>query len=77
MGKTYYCIQLGKFKHEENARVCEKVFKARGYDTRIVQQGDLFKVQTGEFREKKNAFDMLKRLKEKGYKDIYINIYRK
>lgn len=77
MEKTYYCIQLGKFKHEESAKACEKVFNGRGYDTRIVQTGDLFKVQTGEFREVKNACNMLKRLREKGYNDIFISLYRK
>lgn len=45
--------------------------KAAGFDTYIVQMGNLYKVQVGAYSQKSNAENMMTKLKAAGY-DAFI-----
>ena len=62
-----YRVQTGAFSNKANAVALESKLKAQGFDTYIVQVGNLYKVQVGAFGVKANADAMLAKLKGAGY----------
>lgn len=66
-----YRVQTGAFSNKDNAVALESKLKAQGFDTYIVQVGNLYKVQVGAFGVKANADAMLAKLKRAGY-DAFI-----
>ncbi len=58
-----YRVQVGAFTLKENAGIMEKKLKAAGFDTCIVQIGNLYKVQVGAYSKKENAMAMAEKLK--------------
>ncbi len=65
--KVLYRVQTGAFSNKANAVALENKLKAQGFDTCIVQVGNLYKVQVGAFGVKANADAMLAKLKGAGY----------
>lgn len=65
--KTLWRVQVGAFKNPQGALDLEKRLKTKGYNTYVVQYGDLIKVQTGAFSVKTNALALEKRLKADGF----------
>lgn len=65
--KVLYRVQTGAFSNKDNAVALEGKLKAQGFDTYIVQVGNLYKVQVGAFGVKANADAMLVKLKGAGY----------
>lgn len=69
--KVLYRVQTGAFSNKANAVALENKLKTQGFDTYIVQVGNLYKVQVGAFGVKANADAMLAKLKGAGY-DAFI-----
>lgn len=70
-GKTLYRVQTGAFSKRSNADAWAAKLKAAGFDTYIVQMGNLYKVQVGAYSQKSNAENMMAKLKAAGY-DAFI-----
>lgn len=70
-GKTLYRVQTGAFSKRPNADAWAAKLKAAGFDTYIVQMGNLYKVQVGAYSQKSNAENMMAKLKAAGY-DAFI-----
>ena len=70
-GKTLYRVQTGAFSKRSNADAWAAKLKAAGFDTYIVQMGNLYKVQVGAYSQKSNAENMVAKLKAAGY-DAFI-----
>lgn len=70
-GKTLYRVQTGAFSKRSNADAWAAKLKAVGFDTYIVQMGNLYKVQVGAYSQKSNAENMMAKLKAAGY-DAFI-----
>ena len=70
-GKTLYRVQVGAFSKRSNADAWAAKLKAAGFDTYIVQMGNLYKVQVGAYSQKSNAENMMAKLKAAGY-DAFI-----
>lgn len=70
-GKTLYRVQTGAFSKRSNADAWAAKLKAAGFDTYIVQMGNLYKVQVGAYSQKSNAENMMVKLKAAGY-DAFI-----
>lgn len=70
-GKTLYRVQTGAFSKRSNADAWAAKLKAAGFDTYIVQMGNLYKVQVGAYSQKSNAENMMAKLKTAGY-DAFI-----
>lgn len=70
-GKTLYRVQTGAFSKRSNADAWAAKLKAAGFDTYIVQMGNLYKVQVGAYSQKSNAENMMAKLKATGY-DAFI-----
>lgn len=70
-GKTLYRVQTGVFSKGSNADAWAAKLKAAGFDTYIVQMGNLYKVQVGAYSQKSNAENMMAKLKAAGY-DAFI-----
>lgn len=65
--KTLYRVQTGAFSKKGNATALASKLKAAGFDTYIVQSGELYKVQVGAYSVKANADAMAAKLKAAGY----------
>lgn len=70
-GKTLYRVQTGAFSKRSNADAWAAKLKAAGFDTYLVQMGNLYKVQVGAYSQKSNAENMMAKLKAAGY-DAFI-----
>lgn len=70
-GKTLYRVQTGAFSKRSNADAWAAKLKAAGFNTYIVQMGNLYKVQVGAYSQKSNAENMMVKLKAVGY-DAFI-----
>ena len=70
-GKTLYRVQTGAFSKRSNADAWAAKLKTAGFDTYIVQMGNLYKVQVGAYSQKSNAENMMVKLKAAGY-DAFI-----
>lgn len=64
---TLYRVQVGAFKHKNNATNLEDDLKAIGCDTQIIMDGDLYKVQVGAYSKQQNAINMANYLEGKGF----------
>ena len=64
-------MQTGAFSKRSNADAWAAKLKAAGFDTYIVQMGNLYKVQVGAYSQKSNAENMMVKLKAAGY-DAFI-----
>lgn len=69
--KALYRVQTGAFSKKSNADAWAAKLKAAGFDTYIVQMGNLYKVQVGAYSQKSNAENMMAKLKAAGY-DAFI-----
>ena len=69
--KTLFRVQVGAFSVLANAKEQEKKVKAKGFDTYIVQVGNLYKIQVGAFSVKANADVMMSKIKSAGF-DCFI-----
>lgn len=70
-GKTLYRVQTGAFSKRSNADAWAANLKAAGFDTYIIQIGNLYKVQVGAYSQKSNAENIMAKLKAAGY-DAFI-----
>lgn len=68
---TLYRVQTGAFSKKANADAMEKMLKAKGFDTYMVQSGGLYKVQVGAYSVKANAEAMMEKVKSAGF-DAFI-----
>lgn len=64
--KTVYCVQVGSYLLQSNAKKRVKTLKSKGFDAILVKVGKLYRVQVGAYSLKMNATNMLKRLKRCG-----------
>lgn len=62
-----YCVQIGAFKKEANAKAMLNKVKAKGFDAIIVKADGFYKVQVGAYAQKANASNMMMSLKSKGF----------
>jgi len=69
--KLLYRVQTGAFSVRKNADALEAKLKKAGFDTYMVQVGNLFKVQVGAYGVKANADAMATKLKKAGF-DTFI-----
>lgn len=65
--KVLYRVQVGAYRVKSNADAQLKKVKAAGFDTYMVQVGNLYKIQVGAYAVKSNAEAMLKKIKAKGF----------
>lgn len=65
--KVLYRVQVGAYRVKSNADAQLKKVKAAGFDTYMVQVGNLYKIQVGAYAVKANAEAMLKKIKAKGF----------
>lgn len=65
--KVLYRVQVGAYRVKSNADAQLKKVKAAGFDTYVVQVGNLYKIQVGAYAVKANAEAMLKKIKAKGF----------
>ncbi len=67
----YYCVQVGAFSSEQNARRLSGELKKRGYESEVsegVMQGKTFyRVRVGRFNSRAEAEGELKRLRQEGF----------
>ncbi len=62
-----YTIELGEFRHQENARELAKVMQENGYSTYILARGLYYVVGHGRFQTKKECEKMEQKLYQEGY----------
>lgn len=65
--KVLYRVQVGAYKYKSNADAQLKKVKAAGFDTYMVQVGDLYKIQVGAYEVQSNAQAMLKKITAAGF----------
>lgn len=70
--KVLYRVQIGAFKVKAYADNLAAKLKGKGFDTYIVQAGDLYRVQVGAYSQKANAEAMLAKVKAAGFTDAFI-----
>lgn len=65
-----YCVQVGAFTVEKNAKNLEAELKSKGFQTYIKKIDGYWKVQVGAYTLKMNATNMVTKLKAAGYNPI-------
>lgn len=65
--EVLYRVQTGAFSKKANADAMLAKVKAAGFDTYMVQVGNLYKIQVGAFSKKANATAMANKLKAAGF----------
>lgn len=70
-GTVLYRVQVGAYGVKANAEKTLEALKSKGYDTMLVQVGNLYKVQVGAYSKKENADNMAAKLKADGF-DTFI-----
>ena len=60
-------MQTGAYSVKANAVALAARLKSAGFDTHIVQNDNLYKVQVGAYSVKTNADEMAKKLEEMGF----------
>lgn len=67
-----YKVQVGAYSKKANATTQANKLKKAGFETVIVQDGNLYKVQCGAFSSKANADALLAKLKKAGYTAVIV-----
>lgn len=62
-----YRVQVGAYKHKENADAQIAKVKAAGFDAFIAKVDGLYKVQVGAYTKSENAEEQLKKIKKAGF----------
>lgn len=65
-----YCVQVGAFSKEQNAKNLANELEGKGFSTYITNQDGYYKVQVGAYSLKMNATNMQTKLKAAGYSSI-------
>ncbi|HHV44014.1 MAG TPA: SPOR domain-containing protein [Firmicutes bacterium] len=67
---TLYRVQVGSFRHRENAEQLANRLRASGYEVYVTPEP--YRVQVGAFSQRDNAEKLLQELKAQGYNDAFI-----
>jgi hypothetical protein len=70
-----YRVQVGAYKHKENADAQLAKVKAAGFDAFIAKVDGLYKVQVGAYSKSENAEAQLKKVKKAGF-SAFISVSR-
>lgn len=72
-GTALYKVQIGVFKNRDNANSLAAQAKSKGFDTTIVQSGNLYRVQIGAFSQRSNADDLASKATSSGFDTLIIS----